>query len=145
MISPARKWKLSVVAMGFVLSACGSSTTERDFLCPVVNGIAPCSTISDADRAGASQNTPVEERFADTLGKEMSQAPLGVGTGKTGPGTATPSIGDGGMAYAASQYRVPERVGTLWIAPYQDSEGLLHEATFVHFVVSEPRWAAGRP
>ncbi|WP_219732754.1 TraV family lipoprotein [Cereibacter sphaeroides] len=76
--------------------------------------------------------------------RKMSQSPLGVGSGKGGKLTVVSqsSMGDGGAPYRAQQYRVPEEVGTLWIAPHRDADGLLYEASFVHFVVREARWAS---
>ena len=138
----------ALFTLSMLLAGCGGSTTEKDFLCPVVSGGSPCSTISSADTGGGgTQVSPVQERFSDTLGKEMSQTPLGIGSGKAGSAAGAPlnAMPDGCMAYAANQYRVPAPVGTHWVAPHQDAEGLLHEATFVHFVVQEPRWASGRP
>lgn len=133
----------ALISLSMLLSGCGGGTTEDDFLCPVVSGGSPCSTISAADTGGGTTVSPVRERFSDTLGKEMSQTPLGIGSGKGGgAGAPLNAMGDGGSAYAANQYRVPEQVGTLWIAPHQDADGLLYEATFVHFVVQEPRWAS---
>ncbi|MDH2328356.1 TraV family lipoprotein [Cereibacter sp. SYSU M97828] len=132
-----------------LLSACaGASNTEKDFLCPAQTGNgSPCSTIGEADGRNQASKTPVAERFSDTLGKEMSRNPLTYASGKGGgSATGAPLTGmtDGGMAYTAAQYRVPEQVGTLWIAPHLDGEGLLHEATFVHFVVREAQWTSGR-
>ncbi|NPD15032.1 TraV family lipoprotein [Xinfangfangia sp. D13-10-4-6] len=136
---------ICALLLPLVLAACGSGNTEKDFLCPAQTGGSPCATISEADRGGTPRTQPVEERFADTLGKEMSQTPLAATGGKAGAGGAPGGMGDGGQAYAAAQYRVPEQVGTLWVAPHLDADGLLHEAGFVHFVVQEARWASGRP
>lgn len=124
------------------LAGCGGNT-QKDFLCPAQEGIA-CATISEADVGSGNSVTPVRETFGDTLGKEMSQSPLGVGSGKGGKLTVVSqsSMGDGGAPYRAQQYRVPEEVGTLWIAPHRDADGLLYEASFVHFVVREARWAS---
>ncbi|MEH6772837.1 MAG: TraV family lipoprotein [Cereibacter changlensis] len=130
------------------LSACGSKNTEADFLCPAQTGGSPCSTIGEADGRRTATGAPVRERFADTLGKEMSRNPLGYGGGKgSGGAVGAPlsAMNDGGLSYTAAQYRVPEQVGTLWVAPHLDGEGLLHEATFVHFVVREAHWTSERP
>lgn len=127
------------------LSGCGASNTEADFLCPVqVNG-SPCSTIAEADGRGSVGVTPIAERQADTLARDLSQTPLGVTSGKAGGALPYAAMGDGGSAYQASRYRVPEQVGTLWIAPHLDNDGLLFEATNVHFVVRQARWTSGRP
>ncbi len=145
MIRAAKPGVVCALAISLLLAACGSRTTEKDFLCPAQTGGSPCATISEADRGGNPRTEPVRERFADTLGKEMSQTPLAATGGKSGAGGSPAGMGDGGQAYAAAQYRIPEQVGTLWVAPHLDADGLLHEASFVHFVVQEARWASGRP
>lgn len=122
------------------LAACGGRTTERDFLCDAQVPGTPCATISDADIGGAGSARPVAERASDTLNREISQESLRAG-GK--PGVS--GMPDGGQPYRAGQYRVPEQVGTLWIAPHEDADGLLHEASFVHFVVRPAHWASTRP
>lgn len=133
-------WSSMVAAM--LLGGCAASNTERDFLCPVQDG-SPCSTISAADGANGAIPTPVREQSADTLNKDLSQQPLGINSGKGAQGsTGGAAFGDGGSPYYAAKYRVPEEVGTLWIAPHQDNDGLLYEASYVHFVVREPYWAS---
>lgn len=143
MMQGANPLVFSLFLASLALSACGANT-QKDFLCPAVSGGSPCSTISEADTGGGTSVTPVKERFNDTLGKEMSQTPLGIGKGKGSTGAPLSGLGDGGMAYNSSQYRVPEQTGTLWVAPHQDPDGLLYEATYIHFVVQEGRWASGR-
>lgn len=119
------------------LAACSTSNTENDFLCPAQTGKA-CTTIGESDGQTSVSGSTVSERPSDTLSGEISQQPLGVGKGSTG--TSIGSMGDGGAPYNAAAYRQPERVGTLWVAPRRDADGLLYEATFVHFVVAEARW-----
>lgn len=138
---------IAALAATPLLAACGASNTDKDFLCPVQTNGSPCATIGEADgrRQGAA-TTPVAERRGDTLGKEMSGTPLGIGSGKAvAAGAPLTGMKDGGIAYSALQYRTPEEVGTLWVAPHLDSDGLLHEATYVHFVVREAQWNAGQP
>ena len=124
-----------VLTACLTLAACTSSNTERDFLCPAQMG-SPCTTIASADGAGAA-GQPVQERGDDTLADGLTQAPLSSGTaGKAGP---TATMGDGGFAYEAVSYRLPEKVGTLWIAPHAEGE-TLYEATFVHFLILPAAW-----
>lgn len=147
MIAPikpgAKPGALGAAASLLLLAACGGTTTEKDFLCPAQTGGSPCTTITRADPGGRMAAIPVRESRSDTRGKEISQAPLVVAAGKGG-GASLSAVGDGGMPYRAAQYRIPEQVGTLWIAPHLDADGLLHEAAFVHFVVREARWAQAR-
>lgn len=133
----------SIVAVVGILSGCaGASNTEADFLCSAQVG-TPCTTMSEADRGyQASRATPVKESITDAMSAAISQASLPRTASK---GTATASrtpdgMRDGGAPYWSGNYRIPEQLGTVWIAPYLDDAGLLHEATYVHFVVQEARW-----
>ncbi|MPL92159.1 hypothetical protein SDC9_38256 [bioreactor metagenome] len=132
---------VAVAATLFAIAGC-STNTQRDFLCPAQDGLA-CATIGEADgQSGGGGVVPVKERPTDTLNKELTQAPLTFGKGGKGaPLNAITGMNDGGSSYQATQYRVPEEVGTLWVAPHRDNDGLLYEASFVHFVVREARWA----
>jgi conjugal transfer pilus assembly protein TraV len=115
------------------LTACTTGTTERDFLCEAQEG-SPCTTISAVDGTGAAGARSLAERPEDTALKSLSQNPLWTGKDSL---NAQP---DGGHPYNATAYRSPEVVGTLWIAPILDENGLLHEARFVHFVIREGAW-----
>lgn len=116
--------------------ACGKSTTERDFLCPAQTG-SPCTTISDSDGANVGGGRSVHERGEDTLADGLSQEPLRVG--KVGSQAPASGMGDGGFAYEATSYRLPERVGTVWIAPHAEGDALF-EATYVHFLIMPAAW-----
>ena len=123
------------LCLAVALGACASSNTERDFLCPAQMG-SPCTTIASADGAGAS-GQPVQERGEDTLADGLTQSPLS--NGKAGTSGPAAPMGDGGFAYDAASYRLPEKVGTLWIAPHAEGE-TLYEATFVHFLILPAAW-----
>ena len=114
------------------LAACGASKTEKGFLCPAQMG-SPCTTIAAAD-GGTTSGTPVQERGEDVLADGLTQAPL-----QPGKGAPTFGMGDGGFAYDAASYRLPEKVGTLWIAPHAEGE-TLYEATYVHFLILPAVW-----
>ena len=123
------------LCLALTLGACASSNTERDFLCPAQMG-SPCTTIASADGAGAA-GQPVQERGEDTLADGLTQSPLS--SGKAGKASPTAPMDDGGFAYDATSYRLPEKVGTLWIAPHAEGE-TLYEATFVHFLILPAEW-----
>jgi conjugal transfer pilus assembly protein TraV len=129
-----------ILAMGLAaasqLFGCGKSSTERDFLCPAQTG-SPCTTISDADGANVGGGHSVRERGEDSLADGLSQEPLHVG--KAGSQAAAAGTGDGGFAYEAGAYRLPEKVGTVWIAPHSEG-GALYEATYVHFLILPAAW-----
>jgi conjugal transfer pilus assembly protein TraV len=54
----------------------------------------------------------------------------------SGAGTNTPP--------SPASLRAPPRVVRLWIAPWEDSDGDLHEASLVHIVVDTGRWLIER-
>ena len=124
------------LAAASLLSGCGASTTEKDFLCPAQTG-SPCTTISDADGAHVGGGMSVRERGEDSLADGLSQEPLRVG--KVGSQAPASGMGDGGFAYEANSYRLPEKVGTVWIAPHAEG-GALYEATYVHFLILSAAW-----
>jgi conjugal transfer pilus assembly protein TraV len=124
------------LAAASLLSSCGKSSTERDFLCPAQTG-SPCTTISDADGSNVGGGRPVQERGEDTLADDLSQEPLRVGKGSTQASAS--GMGDGGFAYEATSYRLPEKVGTVWIAPHSEGDALF-EATYVHFLIMPAAW-----
>ena len=126
-----RRPSLAILTL-LALAACGASNTEKDFLCPAQMG-SPCTTIAAAD-GGTTSGTPVQERGEDVLADGLTQAPL-----QPGKGAPTFGMGDGGFAYDAASYRLPEKVGTLWIAPHAEGETLF-EATYVHFLILPAAW-----
>jgi conjugal transfer pilus assembly protein TraV len=126
----------AALAALFVLASCGTSTTEKDFLCPAQTG-QPCTTIADADGTVTAGGKSLQERTPDTLADGLSQTPLISGKGsKAAPASG---MGDGGFAYEANEYRLPEKVGTLWVAPHAEGEALF-EATYVHFLIMPAAW-----
>lgn len=124
---------LTLVASLLAVSACAASNTEKDFLCPAQMG-SPCTTIAAADGGGAAAGKPLQERGEDVLAGSLTQTPL-----QPGKGAPTSGMGDGGFAYDAASYRLPEKVGTLWIAPHAEGETLF-EATYVHFLILPATW-----
>jgi len=133
------KRALMMCVAAVALAAC--SNTESDFLCEAQLG-SPCTSIAQADGAGATATTGVTERAEDTAMGTLSQGPLGIGKAGTAfAGTAFAGMPDGGFSYESGRYRVPEVIGRLWIAPYLDEHKILHESRYVHFVVAEARWA----
>ncbi|WP_299969407.1 TraV family lipoprotein [uncultured Roseobacter sp.] len=121
-----------------LLAAAGCTTTgntEKNFLCDAEVG-TPCASLSEVDDIVSGHNArSVAEDPRDAQGKSLSQQPLGIGKSAQGRG-----LGDGGPAYVSARYRIPEKTGALWVAPRLDENQVLHEATYVHFVIREARW-----
>jgi len=127
---------LSVLAIGSLSACLNAANTEANFLCGAQTG-QPCATLSEVDgSASGSTGRTVAERPEDTQTATLSQSPL---FGGKSMGAAV-SMNDGGRPYQSARYRIPEKTGTLWIAPRLDDEQVLHEATYVHFVIREASW-----
>jgi len=140
--------KKLVIVMGCLaaVSACTDATglnAESDGLCAAQLG-QPCTTIQQADRGGASLQPykTFQETAQDTRNSQLSQKTLPVASakGKTTTRTAAAGAPNGGPPYHVASYRIPERLGTLWLAPRLDDGGVFHEAGFVHFVVRGASW-----
>ena len=66
----------------------------------------------------------------------MSRAPQTV---VAGDGLASPKVVNPVL------FREPERVTTVWIAPFVGANGYLYQPGYVHFVVQEGRWFGPGP
>lgn len=127
-----------------VLSGCEANyaNLEKDFLCEAQLG-TPCTTLAEADGSGRGAVRSIAENPSDTLAASLSQEPLLTGKG-VGGGDVPAGMANGGTSYNAKAYRLPEKIGTAWVAPYLDVRGVLHEATWIHFVLLEPEWGHRR-
>ena len=127
--------KHSLLILTLILFGCsGSSTVEKDFLCAAQDG-TPCATIGEADGSTTQHTLGVQEQREDAMLASLSQDDPGSKAATAYAGLPTKAHG-----YDGDRYRVPEVIGRLWLAPYLDEHKILHEARFVHFVVSESRW-----
>lgn len=120
-----------------VLSGCALGNVEKDFLCAAEGGL-PCRSISEIDGAGRAKGTVLAEDGLDTQNKSITTAPLLAG--KKGAASGAAFIGTGGTPYTSSRYRIPEKTGRLWVAPFRDDNEILYEGTYVHFVIREAAW-----
>lgn len=146
-----------ILAAGFFslsLSGCGiTSNHSNDFKCEADLG-TPCTSMAVADGGRQSQSKLVTPTGGNTV-KPYNPNPKpftgwlkGKGTQLTltdanlpRTGTGSPSRNLPASRYNAKAQRVPERLATLWVASYLDSDGILHDASYVHFVVQEAGWS----
>lgn len=134
---------VSIKALGLLfsvsmLSGCASlgANTEKDFLCEAQIG-TPCATISTIDGSSGPKVIPVTQSEEDKALATLSSTGL---SEKESAGMN--NVGFGSQAYHADRYRVEETLGRLWIAPYLDENQILHEARYVHFVLTDARWVS---
>lgn len=75
-------------------------------------------------------------RSADTRTAPATPSP------STGPSSATPQLA--GTATPPPSLRTSPRILRLWVAPWEDSDGDLHEASTVNVLVDHGRWLVER-
>lgn len=120
---------LAIAAL-VALSAC-STNKNSDFLCPPqAGGGTSCVTLAQADGQARTGVRPVPVSSSRSAASGVA-APAGA------PRSAILGLGS---RSEAAQFRQPEVVGTLWVAPYLDQGGLLHSEQSVMFVVVPARW-----
>jgi conjugal transfer pilus assembly protein TraV len=106
--------------------ALGTPVAEATLYGTVVRSVAD----APAPKASAAEIRPA---FAPT------QAPA------NGATTVAPTAPLGvALAQPTAAPRTPPRVLRLWIAPWEDSDGDLHEASMVHVLVDHGRWLIER-
>jgi conjugal transfer pilus assembly protein TraV len=145
----------TALAAAVVLAGCASSLSgvggTEGYACKAPIG-AQCTSVSGVYANAA----PMAHRAVyETLRQQQAQlATLPVANPSattqvfSTPGASMPpAFGPStGMASAATPaaLRSPPRVVRLWIAPWEDADGDLHDASFVHVVVDTGRWLIER-
>ncbi len=136
----------------FALASCGATTNHSaDFQCDAAVPGSPCTTIAQADgQGGASSRANVVPVNGNTVSPPRQRRSTGVfyNQGKVNtPGLTNPENPSANTRnlpasrYNAGAQRNPERLGTLWVASYLDNDNVLHDASYVHFVIQEAGWA----
>ncbi len=158
--------RLALCAAALAVSACATDTVSEDFLCEAQLG-TPCTTIAAADGAqgrgaltsrvshsgGGARSQPSPAHHAERSGGRDEVRGHGVYTGPKpiafdngGDLQRPPAVVAAGPSLYNSQvlnpvlFRAPERVSTIWIAPFVGENGFLYQPGYVHFVVEEGRW-----
>jgi conjugal transfer pilus assembly protein TraV len=145
---------LAAVTLG-LLTGCASSLSgvgsTENFACKAPIG-AQCTSISGVYANAAafghsaiheslwlSQGLLATSALEGSSGKSLSQSVVGALTLPVPvalPGAAS--------SPDPAALRSPPRVMRLWIAPWEDADGDLHDASFVHVVVDTGRWLIER-
>lgn len=145
----------TALAATVVLAGCASSLSgvggTQGYACKAPIG-AQCTSVS-----GVYANaTPMAHRAVyEALREQQAQlatppvaTPAPKTQASTTPGASTapasaPSTSAAPTSTPAA-LRSPPRVVRLWIAPWEDADGDLHDASFVHVVVDTGRWLIER-
>ena len=137
------------------LGGCASSTVSDDFFCDAQIG-TPCATIAAADgqgsaahglgggvRTGGGQHERPSPGFRNA---NLRSGPQPIPFEDPPHVAGVPqTVTAGGDLYGTEVvnpvlFREPERVTTVWIAPFVGQNGYLYQPGFVHFVVEPGRW-----
>ena len=132
-----KRWviSLSFLSMAFMgLTGCASNTV-KDFSCPAPN-TAMCKPVHDVDKmvdAGDVGDTMVAQDHQTT-------------PSKVGQATSADIWGNFSTPYASTiqpgqPLRLRDTVMAVWIAPYEDSASLYHDASTVYAVMVPSRWS----
>ena len=116
--------------VGIVLSGCAGSLTglegESKFACKAPDGVT-CSSLSGIYANAVANNLPAlrKERKGDQ------------------PSSNQPKEGEitGQVATAGDPLRVQPKVLRVWIAPWEDADGDLHDLSYLYVVANPGRWA----
>ena len=124
---------LLTVSIGVILSGC--STTSETFDCKAGKGVG-CKSISQVNKMvdEGSLGAEQEERSHTLL-----SAPV-ITTASLSPGSPGYQGPDIALSDDMVVHRIREEHLRVWIAPFQDQQGNLHEGTVVHTVLKPGFW-----
>lgn len=138
MTDQRRTFALLVTAIATVVSGCASTMNglggEGSYACKAPVG-SQCTSVS-----GVYANSIHGQPPASALPKP-AKAPASTPPAATGAAAATAAPG---LTAPTSALRSQSRVLRLWIAPWEDADGDLHEASVVHVLVDTGRWLIER-
>lgn len=133
--------KKSTLLLSFALLFSGCTSYNENFECPVGKGIG-CKSVTEVkkqlDQGKIDIPESSTESYMRTNGAHLSSAPLLVNQ------TNLPSSSIDVQSIVLSDQTVVQRGSEkqlrVWIAPYQDVHGNLHEASVVHSVIQPGYW-----
>ena len=121
---------LLVLSLGMVLSGC--STTSETFDCKAGKGVG-CKSISQV-------NKMVDEGALGAEQEGNAHTPLSTPVITTASLSAGSQDSDIPLSDDMVVHRIREEHLRVWIAPFQDHQGNLHEGTVVHTVLKPGFW-----
>ena len=145
-IAPASLASLGAVTT-IVLSGCASSLSgvggTQSYACKAPTG-AQCTSVSGVY---ANANPFITRSLPEALPPQsfLTKTRQAMPNPPTpAPVTPAPDASAVATAPTPAALRSPARVMRLWIAPWEDADGDLHAASFVHVVVDTGRWLIDR-
>jgi conjugal transfer pilus assembly protein TraV len=123
-----RTWSLMVAPL--LLAGCvnmSGLSGESSFACKAPDGVT-CASLSGVYANVVAGNTPRKAKSGEAAETSGATA-QGKGTGIMG---YAPSSGE--------PIRSPQQVLRVWIAPWEDTDGDLHDQSYTYVVVRESEW-----
>jgi len=120
---------LALVIVGMAISGCATK-----YGCPVPGGVQ-CRSISEVYsgmKTGRQMDTVPGKKEKERVSPAKSESSVLESPGGVPPDTATP-------------LRSAPKVLRVWVAPWIDHEGDLHQKGYIYIVVDPGRWAIGLP
>lgn len=129
-----RPMKLSIILLASVIAGTAVSGCATKYGCPVPGGVQ-CRSISEV-YSGTKTGRPVDTIPGKTEKERVStakpRAPILEAPGGVPPDAATP-------------LRSAPKVLRVWVAPWIDRDGDLHQKGYLYIIVDAGRWAIGLP
>ena len=122
-----------VLALPALLAGCAGTMSGLDgqgkFSCKAPDGIA-CASLAGVYANALQNNLPGQERPPETATTPKIASP-----GHTPPSIITRPVPSSGELIRSAQ-----TVRRIWLAPWEDDEEVLHDQSYVYFVVDPGRW-----
>jgi conjugal transfer pilus assembly protein TraV len=143
---------LPLLAAGALLGLSGCASTlsgtggAEHYACKAPTG-SQCTSVSGVYANAGRGAAPVATAKSAPPASSTSPAPP---ASSTSPASPVPSAAPGptvlpsATAAAAPALRTAPRVLRMWVAPWEDSDGDLHDASTVHLLVDPGRWLVER-
>jgi conjugal transfer pilus assembly protein TraV len=131
----------SLLGLAFCFNLCACSTTSETFDCPAGKGVG-CKSISAVNHMVNQEDQlhaplgSLEERGVQFI-TPLSAPVISVSS----PGVeAASDHAETPLSHTMAIHRIQEEHLRVWIAPYQDTHGNLHEGSIVHTVLKPGSW-----
>lgn len=132
---------ISLLGLTFCISLCACSTTSETFDCPAGKGVG-CKSISAVNHMVNQEEQPqgtlgsLEERGVQFI-TPLSAPVISIDSPRVEAVSEQTEIP---LSNAIAVHRIQEEHLRVWIAPYQDAQGNLHEGSIVHTVLKPGSW-----
>jgi conjugal transfer pilus assembly protein TraV len=137
-----------ILSTNICLSLCGCSTTSETFDCQAGQGVG-CKSITEVNQLVDQQAQNQQNR-----GKETEQDTQSIGVPQNTESFPSPIIFQNppkidhtkgfvapiSLSDTFTVQRMPEEYLRVWIAPFQDNQGNLHEGSVIHTIVKPGCW-----